>query len=74
MTRTIGDSFAYLPDKNVYMITTELMKLTPYTVPVDRRNRVKSFTDSDFIRLKNDPSVNLVYSGHEFGVWNINIR
>ena len=71
--RTIGDSFAYLPDKEVYMITTEMMKLTPDAVPVDRRNRVKSFTDADFIRLKNDPSVNLVYSSNEFGVWNIAI-
>jgi hypothetical protein len=71
--RTIGDSFAYLPDNEMYMTTTELMKLGIYTVPVDRRNRVKSYTDSDFIRLKNDPSVNLVYSSNEFGVWSIKI-
>jgi hypothetical protein len=69
--RTTGDSFADLPYKNVYMLTTEKMKLAPYAVSVDRRNRSKWFTDSDFIRLKNDPSVNLVYSGNEFGVWNV---
>ena len=69
--RTIGDSFAYLPNNRVYMITTEMMKLTPYAAPEERRSRVKSFTDTDFIRLKNDPSVNLVYSSNEFGVWNI---
>ena len=71
--RTTGDSFAYLPDNEVYMITTELMNLAPNAVPVDRRNRLKSFTDTDFIRLKNDPTVNSVYSGHKFEVWNIAI-
>jgi hypothetical protein len=71
--RTIGDSFSYLPDHEVYMITTDMMKLTPYAAPADRRSRVKSFTDADFIRLKNDPSVNLVYSSNVFGVWNIAI-
>jgi hypothetical protein len=69
--RTIGDSFAYLPDKNVHILTTEMMKMAPYAVSVDRRNRSKWYTDSDFIRLKNDPSANLVYSSNEFGVWNI---
>jgi hypothetical protein len=73
-TRTIGDSFSYLPDRRVYMLTTELMKLTPYAVPDERRNLLKSFTDSDFIRLKNDPTVNLVYTNNQFGVWSINIR
>jgi hypothetical protein len=72
--QTIGDSFAYFPEKNLYMITTELMKLAPYAVPIDRRNLIKSFTDTEFTRLKNDPSVNLIYSGEKFGVWNINIR
>ena len=72
--RTIGDSLIYLPDENVYIITTEMMKLAPYAVSVDRRNRIKSFEDSDFIRLKSDPSVNLVYTNSEFGVWNIDIR
>jgi len=71
--RTIGDSFAYLPHKNVYMITPEMMKLTRYAVPVDRRNRLKSFTDSDFIGLKYDPSVNLVYLSKDIAVWNIAI-
>jgi len=70
----IGDSFANLPDKKVYMLTTELMKLTPNAASVELRSLVKSFTDSDFIRLKNDPTVNLVYSGNEFGVWSIDIR
>jgi hypothetical protein len=67
--RTTGDSFAYLPDTNVYIRTTEMMKLVPYAVSVDRRNQSKWFTESDFIRLKNDPSVNFVYSSNEFGVW-----
>ena len=49
------------------MITTEMMKLTPYAVSVERRSQLKSFTDTDFIRLKNDPTVNLVYSSNEFG-------
>jgi hypothetical protein len=71
--RTLGDSFADLRDKNVYIITTEKMKLAPYAVSVERRNRSKWFTDSDFIRLKNDPSVNLIYSGSELGVWNVAI-
>ena len=72
--RTIGNSFAYLPNKKLYILTTEKMKLAPYAVSVDRRSRSKWFTDSDFIRLKNDPSVNLVYSANEFGVWNIALR
>lgn len=71
--RTIGDSFAYLPNNEVYMITTEMMKLTPFAAPVERRSRVKSFTDTDFVHLKNDPSVNLVYSSNEFNGWNIAI-
>lgn len=69
----ISDSFAYLPDNEVYMITTELMKLTPYAIPVDRRDLLKSYTNSDFMHLMNDPSVNLLYSNNNFGVWNINI-
>jgi hypothetical protein len=68
---TIGDSFAYLPDRQVYMITTEMMKLTPNAVPEDRRGQLKSFTDTDFIRLKNDPSLNLLYVSNKFEVWNI---
>jgi hypothetical protein len=72
--RTISESFAYLPDKNIYIVTTQLMKLAPYAVPVDRRSRLKSFTDSDFIRLKEDPSINLIYSSNKFAVWNIGTR
>jgi hypothetical protein len=72
--RTVGDSFAYLPDNKVYMITTEIMKLAPYAVSVDRRSRLKSFVNSDFIRLKNDPTVNSVYSGYKVEVWNIDIH
>jgi len=72
--RTIGDSFAFLRYKNVYLITTEKMKLAPYAVSLDRRSRSKWFTDPDFIRLQNDPSVNRIYSSNEFGVWNLHIR
>lgn len=68
---TMGDSLSYLSDKSLYMLTTEMMKISPFAIPPERRNLVKSFTDSDFIRLKNDPTVNLVYSGYKFGVWNI---
>jgi len=71
--RTIGDSFAYLPDNEVYMFTTEMMRLTPNAASVDRRSLVKSFTDTDFIRLKNDPTVNLIYLSNKFEVWNIAI-
>jgi hypothetical protein len=71
--RTIGESFSYLPDNEVYMITTEMMKLAPYALPVDRRNLLKSFTDTDSIRLKNDPTVNSVYAGNKFGVWHVAI-
>jgi hypothetical protein len=71
--RTIGDSFAYLPDNEVYMFTTEMMRLTPNAASVDRRSLVKSFTETDFIRLKNDPTVNLVYLSNKFEVWNIAI-
>jgi hypothetical protein len=72
--RTIGDSFAYLPHKKVYMTTSEFVKLTPYAVPADRRIRLKSFTDADFIHLKNDQSVNLVFSNNQFNVWKIEIQ
>jgi len=71
LNSTISDSFAYLPDKKAYMLTTERMKVSPYAVPIERRTLVKSFTDSDFIRLNGDPTVNLIYSGNEFGVWKI---
>ncbi len=71
--RTMGDSFAYFPDKEVYMTTTELMKLAPNAVQEDRRSQVKSFTDTDFIRLQNDPTINLIYISNNFGVWNIAI-
>jgi hypothetical protein len=75
---TIGYSFAilpglYFPDRQFYMITTEMMRLTQNAVPEDRRSLVKSFTDTDFIRLKNDPTVNLVYLSNKFEVWNIAI-
>ena len=71
--RTMGDTFSMLRDKNVYLITTKKMELAPYAVSVERRSRSEWFTDSDFIRLKQDRTVNLVYSGNEFGVWNIAI-
>ncbi len=72
--RTLGDSFAYLPYKKAYMMTTELMKQTPNALPADRRTRIKSFTDSDFDRLNNDPSVNLLYTNNDFGVWRVDIK
>jgi len=71
--RTIGDSFAYLPDKELYMTTTELMRRTVDAVQEDRKSQVKSFTDAEFIRLKNDPTINLVYVSNTFGVWDIAI-
>lgn len=71
--RTIGDSFAYLPDKEVYLETTELMRLAPDAVQPDRRGQVKSFTDAEFTRLKNDPTINLVYVSNTFRVWDIAI-
>jgi hypothetical protein len=71
--RTIGDSFAYLPDKEMYMETTELMKRAVDAVQEDRRSQVKSFTDADFTRLKNDPTINRVYVSNDFGVWDIAI-
>jgi len=74
MNRTLGDSFTYLRYKNIYLITTEKMKLAPYAVSPERRSRAKWYTDRDFIRLQTDPSVNRIYSGHEFGVWNIHVR
>jgi len=68
--RTIGDSFAYLPENEVYLMTTELMTVAPNALPVDRRSKAKSFTDMDFIHLKNDPTINQIYSGADnFGVW-----
>ena len=70
--RTIGDSFAFLPENEVYLMTTELMRVAPTALPEDRRRLQKSFTDTDFIHLKNDPTVNLIYSGGDnFDVWTI---
>jgi len=71
--RTIGEAFAYLPDKKVYMVTTEMMKLLPFTVPVERRDRIKQFGDADFNRLKNDPNINLIYSNNGLEVWSAHI-
>jgi hypothetical protein len=71
--RTIGDSFAYFPDKEVYMTTSEQMRLASEAVQEDRRSQVKSFSDTDFIRLKNDPTTNLLYVSNNFGVWNVAI-
>jgi hypothetical protein len=71
--RTIGDSFAELPENKVYMITTEIMKLTPDAVPSNRRDLINSFTEADFTRMKNDPTVNIIYSGNKFGVVSIDI-
>ena len=68
---TLGDSFAYLPDRHLNMMTTEMMRLTPNAVPEDRRSLLKSYTDTDFIRLINDPTVSLVYANNKFDVWNI---
>jgi hypothetical protein len=73
MNRTISDSLRYLPTKSLYMLTTEKMRLAPNAAEVDRRKLVKSFTNTDFISLKNDPIVNSVYSGNKFGVWSIDI-
>jgi hypothetical protein len=72
--RTIGDSFTYLPENEVYLITTQLLRVAPFALPEDRRIFQKSFTNTDFIHLKNDPTVNLIYSGSDnFEVWNIAI-
>jgi hypothetical protein len=70
--RTIGDSFASLPENEVYLMTTELMRVAPNALPENRRSLAKSFSDTDFYRLKNDPTANLIYSGGDnFGVWTI---
>lgn len=73
-SRTIANSFRYLPYNEVYMLTNELMKLKPLAVPVERRGLLKTFTDSDFVSLMNDQTVNLIYSGNEFSVWHINLQ
>jgi hypothetical protein len=73
VNRTIGESFAYIPEKEAYMTTTELMRRTVEAVQEDRRSQVKSFTDAEFIRLKNDPTINLVYVSNTYGVWTIAI-
>jgi hypothetical protein len=70
---TIRDTLSRLPKNELYMITTEMMRLKPNAVTLDRRHLIKSFTDTDFIRLKNDQSVNSIYSGNKFGVWDIKI-
>ena len=71
---TIGNSLTYLDHRQLNMITTERMRLTPYAVPADRRSFLKSFTEKDFDRLKNDPTVNLVYLSNKFNVWNIAVQ
>jgi len=63
---TIGKAFTFLHNKNsVYIETTKKMKLTPYAVPVERRDLIKQFKDEDFILLNNDPTANLIYSNSE---------
>jgi hypothetical protein len=69
---TIGDSFAYLPGRGVYMTTTEQMKLAPYSASVERR--VILYAETDYIWLMNDPTAKLVYSSNEFEVWEVNIK
>jgi transposase len=77
---TYGHSKDNRPDLKqfvVSMITNQhgipLFAKTYFGTKSDKQGLIESFTDSDFIRLKNDPSVNLLYSNDEFGVWNIAI-
>lgn len=72
-TKTISKTFAYLPYNKVYMVTTGMMKMLPNAVPRERRDRLKKFEDSDFIRLQNDPEAKLIYSNNGLGIWSIDI-
>jgi len=71
---TISKTFDYLPDNKVYMITTEEMRLLPFAVPAERRHKIKQFYNIDFIRLKSDLNVNLIYSNDETEVLEINVH
>jgi hypothetical protein len=71
---TIGNLFTFLPDNEVYMITSETMNLMPYVFPPERRHLVSEWNERDYLRLMNDPSVKLVYSSKESEVWGLKIN
>lgn len=70
-TWPITKSVASLDEGTLFMVTTDLMKLTPYAVPIERRNRLKWFEDSDFSLLNQDPTVDKVYSNNGYEAWRI---
>ncbi|PWR71771.1 hypothetical protein ACKUB1_15865 [Methanospirillum stamsii] len=67
--RNLGDAFATLPEDKFYMSTTEMMKIAPYAAREERRGWLDWFTDTDFIRLLNDPTVNSIYSNDEYSLF-----
>lgn len=70
-TWPLAKSLANLNEGTLFMVTTDLMEMAPYAVPSDRRDRMKWFTDSDFNLLKQDPTVDFIYSNVGYNVWRI---
>jgi len=58
-----------LDSKEYYYLSTELNRQGYLAAPEDRRERIPKITSSDFNRVKQDDSINLLYSNGEFESW-----
>jgi len=58
-----------LDHKEYYYISTELDRQRYLAAPEERRERIPKITSSDFNRVKQDDSINLLYNNGEFESW-----
>jgi len=58
-----------LDSKEYYYLSTELNRQGYLAAPEDRREQLAKITPADFKRLKQDNSINLLYSNGEFESW-----
>lgn len=62
ITETLGSN-------EYYYLSTELNRQSYLAVPEDRREKIPKITSADFERLKQDNSINILYSNGEFESW-----
>lgn len=76
--KVIPTHFGYDTNKNLaetldtneyYFLSTELNRQQDLAVPEDWREWLPKLTPADFLRLKEDDSINLLYSNGEFESW-----
>jgi len=65
---TVAETFEF---NDIYIITDQFGRVVPMSFPENVRPKVHQYTEEDFDRLRNDPTVAQIYANGEFEVWRV---